>query len=291
MRKILVLRGGALGDFVVTLPALAALRRRWPASRIELAGNATAAELGRMAGLLDAVHSQHERRWSGLYGEAEPTGDFATWIAEFDLVVNFWPDPDGELARRFPQRPGQRFIFGPAMPACAPAAAHYGEALRELGLAVGEWQFRLASPAEGARTIAIHAGSGSPRKNWPMENWVELCQWLKREHAAELLVVSGDAENDIDPLAPFGRPARSLPLSELVAEFTRCRLFVGHDSGVSHLAAACGVPCVLLFGPTDPAVWAPPAPSVRVLKRGATLAAISLLDVQAAVSAALAART
>ena len=68
MRKILVLRGGALGDFIVTLPALALLRRRWPESRIELAGNAVAAEIGRREGLLDAVHSQHEARWSGLYG-------------------------------------------------------------------------------------------------------------------------------------------------------------------------------------------------------------------------------
>jgi heptosyltransferase-2 len=44
-----------------------------------------------------------------------------------------------------------------------------------------------------------------------------------------------------------------------------CRAFVGHDSGISHLAAAAGTPCVLLFGPTDHAVWAPANPDVRVI--------------------------
>ena len=100
--RILVLRGGALGDFLVTLPALARLRQQWPEARLELAGNATAAALGVRQGLLDAAHSQHEARWSALYAAAPLPAAFAEWLAGFDLVVNFWPDPDGLLARRFP---------------------------------------------------------------------------------------------------------------------------------------------------------------------------------------------
>jgi ADP-heptose:LPS heptosyltransferase len=53
-------------------------------------------------------------------------------------------------------------------------------------------------------------------------------------------------------------------------------LFLGHDSGVSHLAAAVGTPCVLLFGPTDPAMWAPPGEYVRVIHRGPEMSAISV---------------
>src|SRR5262245_21453096 len=100
MRSILVLRGGALGDFIVTLPALRLLRERWPDARLELAGNATAAELARARGWLDAVHSQHEARWSGLFGDAALAPAFADWLARFDLVVNYWPDPDGRLRSR-----------------------------------------------------------------------------------------------------------------------------------------------------------------------------------------------
>src|SRR5438876_493512 len=93
MKSILVLRGGALGDFIVTLPALLLLRKRWPKARIELAGNATAAQLARSRGWLDAAHSQHEARWSGLFGDSPLDVVFADWLAGFDLIVNYWPDP------------------------------------------------------------------------------------------------------------------------------------------------------------------------------------------------------
>ena len=75
--------------------------------------------------------------------------------------------------------------------------------------------------------------------------------------------------------------AMDLPLEELVELLASCRLFLGHDSGISHLAAACGVPSLLLFGPTDPVMWAPPAPHVRVIKRGDEMASISVEDVLA----------
>ena len=60
--------------------------------------------------------------------------------------------------------------------------------------------------------------------------------------------------------------AENLPLPALGALLARCREFLGHDSGISHLAAAVGTPCVLLFGPTDPDIWAPPYPSVEIVR-------------------------
>lgn len=284
--RILILRGGALGDFLVTLPALAALRRHWPDARIELAGNATAAALGVTCGVLDAVHSQHEARWGALYEPAPLPADFARWLAAFDAVVNFWPDPSGELARHFPRHPQQRWTAGAAAPACAPAADHFSAALAPLGVLAPAPRFAWRAPA-AARVpsrVALHPGSGSPRKNWPLERWAALARWLADDCAAELQVISGEAEAP-DVLAGVGRALRGRPLEELADELAHCGLFVGHDSGVSHLAAATGVPCVLLFGPTDPAIWAPPGPHVRVLRRGADVAAITLADVQAAVAA------
>ncbi|MGH7957364.1 MAG: glycosyltransferase family 9 protein, partial [Opitutaceae bacterium] len=129
MERILVLRGGALGDFIVTLPALALLRERWPRARIELAGNATAAQLALARGLIDAAHSQHEARWAGLFNDALLPPDFAAWLDGFELVLNYWPDPDGSIGRRFPTRAGQQFMPASALPARAPAAAHYCEPL------------------------------------------------------------------------------------------------------------------------------------------------------------------
>jgi ADP-heptose:LPS heptosyltransferase len=76
--------------------------------------------------------------------------------------------------------------------------------------------------------------------------------------------------------------ARDLPLPQLAAALARCRLFLGHDSGVSHLAAAVGTPCVLLFGPTDPAMWAPPGDHVRILRRGESMDTIAVDEVTVA---------
>jgi heptosyltransferase-2 len=143
--------------------------------------------------------------------------------------------------------------------------------------------------------IAIHPGSGSPRKNWPAENWATLGQWL-HQHAspARLMLVGGEADSgqmatvqaalrDTQVLL-----AQNLPLPQLAALLQRCRLFLGHDSGISHLAAATGAPCVLLFGPTDPAVWAPANRGVKVLNApSGDLSRLALEDVQRAVEEAL----
>jgi heptosyltransferase-3 len=290
MQRILVLRGGALGDFLVTLPALALLRRRWPTAAIELVGNVSAAHLALARGWLAAVHSQHERRWAAFYGADPLPAELRAWLDSFDLVINFWPDPEGELGRRFPTRPGQRFLQAPALPGRGPAAAHYCAPLAELGLEPGDYHQPLAPllpvavPAE--RLIVIHPGSGSPRKNWPRENWLELIRQLP----APVALVLGEAElrswHGIE-LAGVSR-LEARPLEELVTHFSHCRLFLGHDSGVSHLAAACGAPCVLLFGPTDPAVWAPPSPRVKVIGPVGDLNSLAVSGVRQAVAAALA---
>jgi heptosyltransferase-3 len=310
--KILVLRGGALGDFLVTLPALNLLRARWPQARIELVGHARAAELALPGGTLDAVHSQHEARWAALYGGEPLPAGLHTWLEEFDLVVSFWPDPDGALAAHFPLRAGQTWVTAAARPAVSPAARHYCEALHPLGLATTDYCTRLRSGNSKSETrnpkqidrplaqfdileaqsakpktqnskpktpnpvcIAIHPGSGSPRKNWPVGRWAELAGRLRGQ--APLLIVGGEADTAaVAALAAFGEVALNLPLPELARRLAACRLFLGHDSGVSHLAAAMGTPCVLLFGPTEPAMWAPPCEHVRVVRRGPELSAISV---------------
>jgi ADP-heptose:LPS heptosyltransferase len=290
--RILVLRGGALGDFLITLPALRLLRARWPTARIELAGHPEAGALGVLGGYLDAAHSQHESRWSALFSAAALPPAFADWLGSFDLVVNFWPDPDQTLASRFPLHSAQTYVSGTAMPAIAPAARHFCEPLRSLGLTTDDfrsrWPYPGATHVEAAShpiSIAIHPGSGSASKNWPNDRWSELIARLD----APILIVLGEVERErwnasaLSQLRAVSRQtvevASELSLPELAVALKRCRLFLGHDSGVSHLAAAVGLPCILLFGPTDPAMWAPPGPHVQVIRRGATLGCIGVQDV------------
>ena len=284
--RILILRGGALGDLIVTLPAIAALRAHWPDARIELVGNSSAAQLALSRGLIDAAHSQHEARWAALYGISPLRAELATWLGTFDLVINYWPDPEKELAQRFPIRSDQIFLTAMAQPISSPAASHYCTPLQQIDLEPEALVYPLRQPTPDRTLVALHPGSGSAKKNWPMDRWRTLARWLEADLRLSVLVISGEGE-PADILEGVGVHLRSRPLDELADRLACCRLFIGHDSGISHLAASAGVPCVLLFGPTDPSIWAPPASTVQVIQRGAEMSAISLPDVQAAVTAAL----
>ncbi len=127
--------------------------------------------------------------------------------------------------------------------------------------------------------LALHPGSGSPAKSWPADRFAALAARLAG--GARILVVLGPAEEDQrwdrDPGVVV---ARDLPLRTLGALLSRAGLFVGNDSGVSHLAAAAGAPTLALFGPTDPALWAPVGHSVRWLRApDHSLAALTLDEV------------
>lgn len=134
--------------------------------------------------------------------------------------------------------------------------------------------------------LAVHPGSGSPAKNWPAERFAEAARRLSG--GRPWLLVVGPAEEE--PAAgPGPVVAREWPLRPLGAALSRAGLVLGNDSGVAHLAAASGAPTLTLFGPTDPALWAPVGRSVATVR--APRGALSALAVDAVVAAALALRS
>jgi hypothetical protein len=134
--------------------------------------------------------------------------------------------------------------------------------------------------------LAVHPGSGSATKNWPAECFAAAARRLSG--GRPWLLVLGPAETDWAAW-PGAVVAREWPLRPLGAALSRAGLFLGNDSGVAHLAAASGAPTLTLFGPTDPALWAPVGPSVSTLRtRGGGLPALAI---DAVVAAALALRS
>jgi hypothetical protein len=135
------------------------------------------------------------------------------------------------------------------------------------------------------RFLAVHPGSGSPRKNWPADRWPALIEALRPPRP--WLVVRGPAE--AGPSGPLRAPdgalvAESLPVRVLGAILSRAGAFIGNDSGVSHLAAAFGAPTVALFGPTEAVTWAPEGPWVRALQSPTgEMQALALSEVVSAV--------
>ncbi len=108
--------------------------------------------------------------------------------------------------------------------------------------------------------------TGRPRKNWPGHRFASLVEVFAA--GRPWLLVEGPADAEVAPLLSRLSSvvhARELPPRLLGAVLARAGLYVGNDSGVSHLAAAWGAPVLALFGPTDPAQWAPVGPRVTVV--------------------------
>jgi hypothetical protein len=123
--------------------------------------------------------------------------------------------------------------------------------------------------------LICHFGSGSRRKNWPLSHFLRLLEWWEAKEGIPGLLIAGPAEEETD--FPLKIPmARNLSLDLLAAILVRSYGYVGNDSGITHLAAAVGAPTLALFGPTEPATWAPRGPRVLVLKAGDEMNALEV---------------
>ena len=195
----------------------------------------------------------------GLDG-VEPPRRLVDELRGFDSIVS-WYGSNREDFRAEVKRLGLPFEFFPALPPTAPP-------LRAAGEGVHAADFFLAQvgcvgcaipridcvPAPAEDFAVIHPFSGSPRKNWPLERFRKLAGSI----GMPVRWCAGP-EEDLDGAVRIG------DLHELACWIRSARVYVGNDSGITHLAAAAGAPVVAIFGPTDPAVWAPRGGRVRVI--------------------------
>jgi ADP-heptose:LPS heptosyltransferase len=267
--RVLVIRGGAIGDFILTLPAIRLLRETIANCHLEVIGYPAIAELARTAGLADSVRSLEHRTMAALFAKTAPIDEaLAEHLRSFNLVVSFLYDPDG-LFRASLERVGVKTLIK-CSPRVQPNAGHaskqLAKGLEKLAMFLEDEHLHRAHferRLDDKTRIAIHVGSGSEKKNWPLEHWLRLADEFS-DH--EVVLITGEAEEARGVKIARHANWHALPLSELSTRLSTCTAFLGHDSGISHLAAACGVPSLLLFGPTDPAIWAPPQPWVEVLR-------------------------
>jgi len=309
MKRILVIRGGAIGDFILTLPALKALRDAHPHAHIEILGYKNIAVLAENRFYAQAVRSIEYGPLASFFAKnSELPAELANYFASFDLIISYLYDPDGIFEMNLRRCGVENLIHGPAkVDNHEPAARQFARPLEELGAFVSDFAAKVYPSVEDRHVarkflrscarpiVALHPGSGSERKNWPLQNWIDIRNDLLASETfrGSIVVVSGEAdENQITRLESIWanrrvRFAKSLPLPHLAAVLEQT-IFVGHDSGISHLAAAAGANCILLFGPTDPAVWAPKNENVQVIHAAeGKIDKVAVRDVEEAVAAAL----
>jgi heptosyltransferase III len=301
--KILVIRGGAIGDFILTLPAIAALRKNFPDAYLEVLGYPHIAQLAVAAGLADRIESIGSRALAGFFARGgELAEDLVDYFSEFDLIISYLYDPDQIFRTNVARCTRAQFIAGPHRPK-EPTNLHatqiYLKPLERLAifeadpiprlsissasLAQSSSLFRNADAA--ARILALHPGSGGEHKNWPEPKWAQLLQHLINETNFNLLLVGGEAEGErLQRLSAALPPARlrvaqSRPLPELAQLLQQCACFVGHDSGISHLAAAVGLPALLLWGDTPEEIWRPSGDKITILRHSGELADLPVSQV------------
>jgi heptosyltransferase III len=319
MDRILVIRGGAIGDFILTLPALKALREAYPNAHIEILGYKHIAALAENRFYAQAVRSIEYGPLSSFFARnSNLSAELADYFASFDLIVSYLYDPDRVFENNLRRCGVENLLRGPAkiLENSGHAARQLAQPIEELQIKVADLTEKLFLSADDRRfaqeflrgssppIVAIHPGSGSKEKNWPLENWIELVsskgglsmakgELGHLEKQLSLVVVSGEADQpQTAKLENTWKDrdvyfAKNLPLPQLAAVLEHT-IFVGQDSGISHLAAAAGATCSLLFGPTDPNVWAPRNENVHVLRaQNGRLIDLNVAQVREAVTTGL----
>src|SRR5437764_10859663 len=112
--KVLIIRGGAIGDFILTLPALAALRRQFPDAHLEVLGYPHIAQLAVAGGLVNQVQPIEARAMAGFFARhGELAEDLVDYFSEFDLIISYLYDPDQIFRTNVARCTGAQFISGP----------------------------------------------------------------------------------------------------------------------------------------------------------------------------------
>jgi len=257
--NILAIRACAIGDFVLNLPALAALQEYHSTAAFTLVGYPSTLELAREFVNVATIHSIDVEPWNRLF--SEPLRSL-----KFDLAIVWMKD--GTVAENLRKSGIGNVVQADPFSTLTHAAAHLLETIR---MPRPELPDRWHPVSD---YFVIHPGSGSPKKCWPY--FLNLADRLGR---AEFLL--GPVEAGFQT----GRYPRMehVSLRDVCKILSSIRGYVGNDSGITHLAAYLGVPTVALFGPTDPKLWCPCGRRVRVL-HSPQLEDISVESVVAALS-------
>ncbi|MGH7275083.1 MAG: glycosyltransferase family 9 protein [Nitrospiria bacterium] len=295
--KILVIHPGSLGDVILSLPALHALRQAYPRARLELIGRGSILELLNGRFYADRTISIDRGDVSScLMGQAALSDPLACTLRDSHFVINWLDGETGEVSQNL-RRIGVKRVIASRPISQKTDQKHrteiFLEALSSLGISMPLTRPQLFPSMEDRRLgeealirkgikvssgpiLAIHPGSGGPSKCWKLSRFVEVSRQARESLGFQPIFILGPAEERLAPRLKASLGDKTvilsasggcLPLPVLAGALSWCSGFLGNDSGVTHLAVALGVPTVAIFGPTDPLLWGPLGPSVTILSK------------------------
>ena len=246
MRRLLI-RPGAIGDCILSLPVFQHLRTEYT----ELWISSPVLPLVDCAGVVRSLAS------TGLdlvgVGDLQMPAPLKGTLQSFDSIVS-WYGANRPPFREALTNLGVPCEFHAALPP-PDFSGHVTDFFaQQVGAPLGLVPSIKVQPSASRGTVVIHPFSGSLRKNWPLASYFELAKCLPLK-----------IEWTCGPEEQLPDAVRFENLGELAAWIASARLYIGNDSGITHLAAAVGVPTIAIFGPSSPDMWAPRGPNVTVL--------------------------
>jgi len=278
--KVCVIFPGALGDFVCFLPALQALTK---SAQVVLYSHSAFAEIAPCGVTVRSIESPEIGHMfvASIGLDADQKNSFRDYAAVYSWLGSQQPEFVKQLqaatddrATFFPFRPlgeimhqadyYRRCIAAPPASDCEPMITTRTEAIL--------WQqdFWKKHSLSQRRILVLAPGSGARAKNWPEEYFWAVARWWSESLGGVVIVLLGPVEEErggVDKLRQHGVVASGLSLSQAAALLVAGDIYLGNDSGITHLAAVLGVPTVALFGPSDPCQWAPRGRQVAVVRR------------------------
>ena len=277
--NILVIRPGAIGDALLTFPTLNALRAKYAAKRITFVSNASVLPLARSWKLADEVSDFEQTQWSELFSTTGIRNSaLRELLASTDMAICWLNDPDHLVESNLRQTGVKKIIVAAGRPpgnSFAHVAEYLASTVKIPAKQVRAWHPTLPGAPKAGKTIAIHPGSGSERKNWPITSYAEIIKNLWQEKY-EVLLLAGPAEEQklayiqrhLAPPPGLYRTLVNAPLLEIAQQLQQCRGYLGNDSGITHLAAMLGVPTVAIFGPgSRTSNWEPLGKHVGIIQQ------------------------
>ena len=265
MRKILVFYPGALGDLLLAAPVFSALQNASTPAVVHLVGSLPQARILVALGLLSKIFSFDDPFFLPLFSEAPLPASFQNWLRSYEYIL-FWLQ--GPVHPNLAEWP--RVLVVNPRPFPHPAVHHaqflYNAVRQFFHLPlqnVVPFTLEEAPPKKKPPRLLIHPGSGSPEKNWEIENFKRLAERWKKRFEGEVLLLLGPAEQDALGLwqdwALFKeyRMVTSRSWPELLTIVRDADFYAGNDSGISHLSGLLGKSGWVFFRTTDPKIWRP----------------------------------
>ena len=295
VQSVLTIHQGALGDFILALPILETLRTVLPQAKSVIMGYPRILELVEERFYAEKILSIDQRGMATFFvRDGSLDIPLSQFFKTFDLVVVFGKDGEGTLIGNLRKVCQGRLLHIHSFPTWDEKVHLIDHLLRQIaqyGLPVSSsnpklhlkqsdrdwaedfWKDQGLTGEERSRVIILHPGSGSRKKVWPIERFLELASDFQKFFGSKLLIVLGPAEGlevqkAFERMGP-DRPvlAKDLSLLQLASVMEGSWFFIGNDSGISHMAAALGIPTIAIFGPTDPRVWSPRGERVCVVRK------------------------